>query len=145
MTKPKTPEKWLALPDDKLATELGRAFTKGPWKHCLSQNDSAGVTIRCCSKCDKQWYVDDFPERKPCSVPDPIKLDWNTAKYWQRKCNEKDFCEAIWSVYEAECVHMPDEDSGHWVSWLFERWIVSGVDSTKWLIAAAMVMEGELE
>ena len=81
----KTTDQWLALPDDKLALELGRVFTPGPWKHCLSQNDSAGVTIRCCSKCDKQWYVDEFPKRKPCFFPNPIKLDWNTAMEWRDK------------------------------------------------------------
>ena len=138
MTKPKTVQQWLKEKD--LPTELGRVLVpEEEWKHDWFDN----LHVPRCAKC--QCDSGSVKSQKPCPNPDPITIDQNTAKYWQGKCDVEKFYRALWLVYEEECEHMPDEHEGHWVSHLFERWVVYVVDARKWLIAAAMAAERKKE
>ena len=82
MNTDRTVQQWLAL--DDLPTELARVLTPGPWEH---RNGGHGGEIRCnkCfAKCDEQDNKCEY-HFKPCLVPDPITIDWNTAMEWFRK------------------------------------------------------------
>ncbi len=111
------------------------------WKHEVVDNPS-GANF--CAKC-KLLCFSGNRHINSCPVPDPITIDQNTAKYWQGKCDIEKFYRALWLVYEEECEHMPDEHEGHWVSHLFERWVVYVVDARKWLIAVAIAAERKEE
>ncbi len=79
----RTAKEWLAL-GDELGVELVKVLTPGPWEH---KSYELGDTIRC-SKCFAECDEDSSDcayHFHPCLVPDPIVLDWNTAKYWQGK------------------------------------------------------------
>jgi len=77
MSKPKTVEQWLKEKD--LPTELGRVFTpEEEWEHDWFDN----LHVPRCAKC--QCDSGSVKSQKPCSVPGPIKVDWNTAMKWYR-------------------------------------------------------------
>ena len=90
----KTPEQWLALGDD-LPLELAKLFTPRPWAHNLVLHGSYDLARWVCKKCKQSFKMNEVKSanytgsagydwckgatEKPCSVPDPITIDWNTA------------------------------------------------------------------
>ncbi len=92
MSTDRTAEQWLAL--DDLPTELARVLTPGPYSHAIGHY---GQWI--CVKC-RTSFPDDKNIPKTCPVPDPITIDWNTAKYWQGKCEQEAYIQAAITVYE---------------------------------------------
>ncbi len=131
MSKPKTAEQWLAL--DDLPTELAKVLTPGPWKH-ETQNRQGGI----CHKC---WKRPGFniprPGGKFCSVPDPITIDWNTAKYWQGKCDEDTFDAAMREIHAAVESYDPPRLTKHG----FYDWREHRATIEQRLIAAATAAE----
>ena len=113
MSTARTTEQWLGL-DDKLAVELAKVFTPGPWKHDWEFfdkfDDIENIKIHAIYSCDKCGHTETLTTHrgllpfsnslrrnarrkelkkrndcKPCSVPDPITIDWNTAMEGYRK------------------------------------------------------------
>lgn len=68
---------------DDLPVKLAEAFTPKPYRHAWPEYQRYG-TIRCakCHATDSDQAI-----HTSCSVPDPIKIDWNEAKYRQGKCD----------------------------------------------------------
>ena len=98
MNKPKTVQEWLDLPKDERALELAEVLTPGPWYHDWKK---FGVDDVRCRKCDINYHLPIEGSTDPCSVPDhPITIDWNTAKYWQGKCEQEVYICAAIEVYE---------------------------------------------
>ncbi len=111
MDTDRTAEQWLAEQD--LPTELAKALTPGPWKHDIYNSFKHGSLTRFfCTKCGNiienvtGEYMSGVPGRTvyesddPCPVPDPITIDWNTAKFWQGKCEQEAYIQAAIAVYE---------------------------------------------
>ena len=88
MSTERTPEQWLAL--DDLPTELAKALTPGPWKHGWVLHQDPVNNWSKCSKCDATMTGVGNNLVLPCPVPDPIKIDWNTAMKWFRKAPKTD-------------------------------------------------------
>ncbi len=108
MTTPKTAHEWLAEPD--LPTKLAKAFDekgKRQVKHTACWLCSIGN----CTGCE---HYD-------------IKIDWNTAKYWQGKCD------SIVFDYRMEDIH---KATGHTSQ--FYYWYRHIAQPKHYLIAAAM-------
>lgn len=150
MSKPKTAEQWFAL--DDLPTELGIVFTpEKEWKHDISNTyEHCEMNRFACTKCHKcienlsHKYISGVPGRtvyssdEPCPVPDPIKIDWNTAKYWQGKIDPplKFFRELYMVVFDRERDSINIQEVKAWVVALTQP-----EDAKIPLIAAAMAME----
>lgn len=68
------------LTDDQLAVAIPKAFKElfpDAWNHNWEYDN--GVP-KDCKKCEMnvwKWYDD--PENNPCTVPDPIKINWDNA------------------------------------------------------------------
>ena len=129
MSKPKTVEQWLKEKD--LPTELGRVLEKGPYSH-----DFYGGEVEPSETCLKCKLDEDTIECF-CSVPDPITIDWNTAKYWQGQCKRTvDF------DFEMETIFMGLPNARELY---FTRWYMHDALPKHYLIAAAMAAERKEE
>ncbi len=141
MSKPKTVQEWLDLPKDERALEFGRALRPGqPGKHNLAEVGKNNIedvrkTGACyqsewkCSRC-KAFFpmgVDDG-RYGDCSVPDPITIDQNTAKYWQGKCDRDK-----WYAMMEELYYAIPEDICR-CPW---EWVIFDAQPKHYLIAAA--------
>ena len=91
-----TVEQYLAMTDEKLALEAAEVLTPGPWKHKWA----AGGCFTFCKKC--QCNMIDKPRESPCTVPDRIKLDWNTAMEWRDKVNPIRWFKALVEIWLEE-------------------------------------------
>ena len=122
----KTAKKWLGY-GEELALELAKVLTPGPWKHDMDSR-RAGV----CHKCKR------LPDGY-CPVPDPIDIkDWNVAKYWQKRCDERKFLTAAREVFK---VLYPDATAiMKQVYWWLAR-LCKREDAAKVIIATAMATE----
>ena len=109
--KPKTAAEWLGL-GDTLAVELAKVLTPGPWKH---KGKWFGVgrhhdwRCKACGKSIKYDSLDKNEQQKaliffdePCSVPDPIVIDWNTARRFKGQITDKVFDLALSKVMNAQ-------------------------------------------
>ena len=133
----RTAEQWLAL--DDLPTELARALTPGPWKHNwvhtgknnFEEVKKDGVTFQAekiCHRCKTVFPMGDTSCYGDCSVPDRIKIDWNTAMEWYKKDGK------LWTVQEAmDKIHRACTNSGDSVFWWDHE-----SEPKHYLIAAAM-------
>ncbi|KKL05243.1 hypothetical protein LCGC14_2608010 [marine sediment metagenome] len=136
--KPKTVQQWLDLPKDKRALELAKALTPEPWKHGNTGLGPEGITLEYpksyCPKCHKE-FADTADKYEGsdliCSVPGPITIDWNTAKYWQGKCDRDDWFGGMEQIYH--------ERSDAYLG-LQPYWIMYDATASDYLIAAAMAM-----
>ena len=126
--EPRTPEQWLACGDD-LPLELAKVLAPKPWKHSHVIDDDE----KYCGKCG----FSDSQQQPYCSVPDPIKIDWNTAMEWRDKVPLDSlplFLEAMESLWRAEKIVV-----------CFEDWAVCRAQPKHYLIAAAMAGERSKE
>lgn len=100
----KTAEQWLEQSD--LPTELGRVFTPDKHADCTHEwRYGHNIIDRYFAKCAKcEWCVkakrNANGSLEPVLVRDPITIDWNTAKYWQGKCDERKFLMAAREVFK---------------------------------------------
>ncbi len=89
-----TIKEYLALTPEK-QSEIAGKLRSGPWKH---ETNCEGVCLKC------RGYYTDTDMTKPCSVPDPIPIDWNHAKALQgefeAKYNCYKFIQALQSVHK---------------------------------------------
>ena len=135
MTKPKTVQEWLELPEDERALEFGRVLTPEPWKHNNTGLGPEGITLEYpksyCPKCHKE-FADTADKCEDsdlyCSVPDPITIDWNTAKYWQGKCDRDSWYAIMEEIYYT----IPDDICR--CPW---EWVIFDAQPKHYLIAAA--------
>lgn len=157
-------EQWMAL-GDKLPVELARRFTPGPWKHehhlAISKKEFAKYGRGCatnnaypkwvCFKCSQvvELKSDRYEDRQlptareiedGCSVPDPIAIDWNTAKYWQGKCDEYAFRQAAIELFSV--LYPEKRHAWPWVAVWLAR-LHKPEDAKYVLIIAAMAMESK--
>ncbi len=128
-----TPEQWLQLTDDKLALELVRVLTPGPWKHD-AEIDRYGFGD--CRKCSDRLGQKRSPEH--CPVPDPITIDWNTAMEWRDKVQDGYLQLAMIEVWN--CTQEPKRVAGKCEDGLV-RWLTNLTQPKHYLIAAALVAE----
>lgn len=76
------PEQWLQL-GDELGVELAKVLTPGPWRHRDRATMDPHFVCECC-KCGRKGKTSgQLLFKADCPVPDPIKLDWNTAMEWR--------------------------------------------------------------
>ena len=97
-----TLKEFLQLPKEEQAIEAAKVFTPKPWKHKFRVPKTAIESCRIsrrCVKCDEVVVVS---EDSPCSVPDPIKIDWNNAKRLQGECFEASVYDAIKEIFLLE-------------------------------------------
>ncbi len=145
----KTVQQWLDLPKDERALEFAEVLTPGAWKHKYqnwtrhSEHDLI-FHDRCCPKCGlcisvdvfrdrtSPWMISAGPTHTPCSVPDPITIDWNTAKYWQEKCDRDSWYAIMEEIYYT----IPDDICR--CPW---EWVIFDAQPKHYLIAAAMAAE----
>ena len=138
---PKTAAEWLAL-GDELPRKLAEVLTPGPWKHDVKAITAQHVK---CNKCRKTVCVKgqkwDFPNSQPCPVPDPIVIDWNTAKYWQGKIDLtlEPFLEMYEVVFDRERASVNIKELMGWMIALFEP------EDAKYVLIAAALAEGAKE
>lgn len=131
MSKPKTAGQWLAIPDDKLPTAFGEVLTPGPWKH---DADMDRYGFGDCKKCGDRLGQKRSPEH--CPVPDPIKIDWETAMEWFRKSHE---CYGhLREIYFIICQEAVNRSTSPW-------WMLYESQPKHYLIAAAMAAERKEE
>ena len=131
----KTVEQWLALGDD-LPVELAKVFTpktKHKWLEpavYYGPSDPLGYVVKC-QKCGHIKTVQE--EIDGCSVPDKIKIDWNTAMEWFRfKADRNRVEQSITAIWEA-CVDL-NVIGYRW-------WLKYYAQPKHYLIAAAMAVE----
>lgn len=102
-----------------LAVTVFKDLFPDAWKH-----DIKTIKAKCfdlkhtkqCSKCKKQWFVDDWPEREKCTIPDPMPITWDNAMMLFRAVFESDptaTAQALMEVYmSTDCgLHMLDSDA----------------------------------
>ena len=131
----KTAQEWLAYGDD-LPVKLAKVFTPGPHSH-----DFYGGKDEPSEKCLKCNLDEDTVECF-CSVPDPITIDWNEAKYRQSQCDEYMFLAAAQQVRK---VLFPEACTGlGWVRWWLTH-LCKPEDAKYVIIAAAMATERSKE
>lgn len=123
----RTAEQWLK--QKNLSIELAKVFTpEGEWKHDFHQYEIEDQhVVGPCKKCKAS-----YPQKlnSTCPIPDPIKLDWNTAKKWEAHMFDTqpfEYRRTLQSLYQ-----------DHPTMWQ----IILDRDPKKRLIAAAMAMEG---
>ena len=103
-TEIRTTAEWLALGD--LPLEAAKVLVpKKEWKHL----DAGGTHCPRCGQKIRQGHYNNpgLPTdmmKNPCSVPDPLTIDWNTAKYWQGKCGIR--------AFERKAVHVMEAVTG---------------------------------
>ncbi len=141
MSKPKTVQQWLDLPKDKCALELAEVLTPKPWKHNNTGLGPEGITLEYpksyCPKCHKE-FADTADKCEDsdlyCPVPDPIKIDWNTAMKWYRPHSK------LWTYIQ--CLENIWRFLSHGD---FTFWQEHEAQPKHYLIAAAMAMERSKE
>ena len=135
----RTAEQWLKEKD--LPTELGRVLVpEEEWKHDVKPITSQHVK---CKKCRKMICVKgrkwDLPNNQPCSVPNRITIDQNTAKYWQGKCDPDVFCPMLFKVWK--CTPLAKAQ----LAQAMHFWAWRDAQPKHYLIAAAMATERKEE
>ncbi|KKM24263.1 hypothetical protein LCGC14_1606820 [marine sediment metagenome] len=143
----KTVQQWLDLPEDERALELAKVFTPGqPGKHNLikaGKNNiehvrKTGATYQSewkCSRCKAFFPIGvDDGRYGDCSVPDRIKIDWNTAMKWYRPHSK------LWTYIQ--CLENVWRFLSHGD---FTFWQEHEAQPKHYLIAAAMAMESKEE
>ncbi len=133
--EPRTPEQWLACGDD-LPLELAKVLAPKPWKHSHVIDDDE----KYCGKCG----FSDSQQQPYCSVPDPIKIDWNTAMKWRDEaCCTATGLELVYQamvdICEEEPIDYLTDDNG------FDMWLFKIAQPKHYLIVAAMAAEGATE
>ena len=81
---------FLNLPNPEQALEAAKCFNKKPWDHEWQKGFNASHK---CLKCGHQGF-----DKMPCPLPDPLTLDWNTAKRLQGECERNKFDTALDAV-----------------------------------------------
>ena len=112
---------FLALSPEEQELEVAKCFTEKPWKHKWATEET-------CSECGK--YPADG-----CSIPDPLTLDWNTAKRLQGECKEEAFAIYLDQVYST---------SEHYEIVPMAWWAANKMTASQ-LIAATMAAKGVLK
>ena len=131
MSTDRTAEQWLAL--DDLPTELAKSLTlnrKSAHRMYARKFKTDTETVWCCHKCENEWSTNQ--EGEPCSVPDPITIDWNTAMEWRDKVHAIRFDDAMYVIYRA---------ASHASVWRYSDWLRRHAQPKHYLIAAAMAVE----
>ncbi len=128
MSEMRTPEEWLAL-GDKLEIELGKMLTPGPWKHSLGRRGSI------CNRCHNPKFgrINGKKTLLHCTVPDPITIDWNTAKLIQGRFSAEkfdlSFSKVIIAAFRGNTVNQ------------YTHYAIHRASARHYLIAAAMTAE----
>lgn len=138
MSTERTAQDWLAIPEQDLPTELAKAVTPGPWKHKRGERGK-------CLKCGRHVSTVAVYEPVGCNVPDRIKIDWNTAKYWQLKCNKAIFADRLLDIYRETCTADSIDTGGFYVIYKYTTWLRELAQPKHYLIAAAMAAERKEE
>jgi len=133
--KQRTVEQWLHVPDQDLPVTLAEALVKKPWKH---KKDPNAYRFTSCIKC--LVILETHLSPKYCTVPDPIKIDETTARYYldkaiagvplQQLCGP--LLVAMREIWEIRRV---------WSDDMWKWWALYATAADK-LIAAAMTAEG---
>lgn len=139
-------EEWLAL-GDELGSKAAEILVPKPWKHDIKEIESKAEIldkVKCCRKCKKQWFVDDWPEREhACSVPARIDVnDRNAAIRLIRKLfttpkQQSDFLTELVDVCEeAPIDYLTSEPD-------FMVWLLFVADAREIIVAACMAKENK--
>ncbi len=131
MSPKMTTKELLALSDDELALELAKVLV--PWKHKDSRYDPVLQHGFYCTKCHKD--LSNGVIQTHCPVPDPIKLDWNTAIEWFRKTGGAE--RELYHIYQryVTCI------SGSQNETTFAGWLLNIAQPKHLLISAARKMK----
>lgn len=109
-----TLKQFLSLPASEQALEAAKVLVDKPWKHKIVSKWPGDPPVQCdlryCSKCGKGV-------RSRCTIPDPLTLDWNTAKSLQGECDAQMFTDEMLPIWKIEY------DKKRTFSWA-GRWIV---------------------
>ena len=159
MSTERTPEQWLGLPEQDLPTELAKALAPGPWKHGYqnwTRHSEHGLILhdRCCPKCGlcisvdifrdrtSPWMISVGPTKTPCSVPDPITIDYSTAIPMLRKVwNEAKAKMLVRDTYAiaAEVWRMQYPDKECYSPQEIDQWLWREASPKQQLIIAALI------
>lgn len=127
-----TAETLLALSEEDLIAEASKMQPK-PWKH---EEKPSAYPNRECVKCGKTatYHVNCEPyDKSDCTVPDPIKLDGNTAMEWRDKMPSDNLWEFITTLEKLWMVEN--------VQIAFEDWALYFAQPRHYLIAAILAQE----
>ena len=90
-----TIQEFLNLLEPEQAIEAAKCFTEKPWPH---RTGHYGEWL--CVKCRKTFHRESDCTMSFCPIPDPITIDWNTAKRLQGECLLRIFWESLRKVYD---------------------------------------------
>lgn len=120
-----TVEQWLAISEQVLPGKLAQALTpekpgEHDWEYC-DDKEWAWTCLRCGAIFKDECDVDN-----DCPVPDPIKIDWNTAMEYRQ---------GLYTAVINEIWQQEDMNFGMW------KWWAIFAQPRHYLIAAAMATE----
>jgi len=137
-----TAKEWLEVPEAELPVKLAEVLTPGPVEHEweLRIMGTEGSQSYECMRCETVFH---FPDRRAylkelpcCPIPDPVKIDWNTAMEWFRKT--KGAIDCLFQIWQHHFDNAEQVES--WGDWL-----AMTVQPKHYLLAAAIAAEGEQE
>ncbi len=153
----RTAAEWLKIPKDELGVKLAEVLkvSKHNWLEPAvyhGPEDPLGF-VKKCQKCGHVYTIAEASI--PCPVPDPIKLDWNTAMEWFRK-TATDYQERLTGAVVEIFLYEIDDGNGNadrMVGLLKKKqleanaiaWFTFYAQPHHYLIAAAMAAEGAKE
>ncbi len=120
----------LKMTDEQFVVWASKQLVPEPWKHGSYWNGSR--MLQECPKCKKDLpFASEpaFASFPPCSVPDPITLDKNTAGELQGKCEMNAYLEAMMAVYDADTR-----------SWCFNKWLLFYAQPRHYFIATVLCL-----
>ena len=131
----RTAEQWLEIPDTELGGKLAETFF-GLNHDWVINKDHA----RLCSKCGVGYAVS-----FPC-VPDPIKIDWNTAMEWRDKIIDGrrleelkgDILIQMHDIWELRAGYYGERD---WRKMMFMWWALYAMPKDWLILAATLAIE----
>lgn len=126
-----TAEKLLALPEDKLIRVASEKYVPKPWKHDVEEirRGSIPKPLKKCRKCGQCYPI----RHSSCTVPDCIKIDWNTAMEYARQQ------ESIVFEYRMEWVYYALEGERA----TFSYWYKHKAQPRHYIIAAILAQENK--
>ena len=127
MSEPITVEQWLAYGDD-LGVKLAEVLTPKPREH--KWINTGGVEH--CKMCRTMWSK---KKHDSACARDPITIDWNTAKYWQKQSNAIAWEHSMFAMFQIEMRGI--------IADLFSTWMRYQAQPGHYLRAAAMAAEGK--
>lgn len=133
-----TIKEFLSLPPDQQRLEAAKVLTDKPWKHdlvpCVRRDIDVPHGSYKCKKCDVGvWEMVD-EKFTDCPVPDPIELNWNTAKRLQGELTEKERQRYRFGLKEvfSECAK----------SYIYTTWLIFEAQPIHYIVACMEVRGG---